>query len=47
MRVQDLDLLLFGTILEGKSIGLDPPKKKKKKKRPQRRAQDLEDQDAS
>jgi hypothetical protein len=31
MRVQDLDLPLFGTILEGKSISLDPGKKKKKK----------------
>jgi hypothetical protein len=31
--------------LEGKSIGSDP--KKKKKKRAQRRAHDLENQDAS
>jgi hypothetical protein len=37
-------LNLHGTILEGKSIGSDP---KKKKTRAQRRAHDLENQDAS
>jgi hypothetical protein len=54
MRVQDLDLPLFGTLLGG-AIYMGPFWREnqsvwtpgKKKKRLQRRAHDLEDQDAS
>jgi hypothetical protein len=52
MRVQNqksgkLRLNLYGTILEGKSIGLDTKKNKIKKIKSERRAHDLENQDAS
>jgi hypothetical protein len=46
MRIEDQKVANQGqtTILETKSIGLNPPKKKGKKKR---RAHDLKNQDAS